>query len=489
MASQVPPKKATSFTFYTGFVNTAARPDFKANPTIASGDFKLSIDNTSGVVLAVNPAVITGATTIVRFNLSGSEMDGDVINVLCVDAAGGEWDDQLITIHTAAFLSDDISAGVSANLTAINSNAVGISANLAAINSNATALAVLKSDTVAIRSDSVAVRSDAVVIRSDTLFIKSDTVAIRASGADTTLQSAILTAVNSNAVGISANLTAINSNATALGILKSDSVVIRSDVLAIEDTVWDEVLTGSSHNVATSAGRRLRQIDQAFEVHDGTAQAGTSDTITLDAGASATSNIFRGDRIVIVEGVGAQEHGIVVSYNGTTKVATMAETWVIHPGSTSVSEIVPATVDLETWQHNVVTGDGDWAALSSDVTAVLADTGTTLPTQISANLTAINSNATAIGVVGSDTVVIRSDTLAVRALLDDARGEPGQGAPPVNPDAMTKIDYLYKNWRNRKTQTSDTFSLYADDATTVDQKATISDDATTGEKGEIATGA
>lgn len=271
MPSFVPPKKNTSFVFYTAFVDTANQPDFKANPTIASGDFKLSIDDTSGVALTANPAVVTGATTIVRFTVTAGEMNGDNINILCVDAAGGEWDDQLITIATAANLSDDLAVlisanltainsnavGISANLTAINSNALGISANLTAINSNATALGILKSDTVIIRSDTLFIRSDAasiltdtgttlpvqisanltainsnatalgvvksdlVVVRSDTLFTRSEAISILAD-TGTTLP-----------VQISANLTAINSNATALGILKSDTVVIRSDTLAI----------------------------------------------------------------------------------------------------------------------------------------------------------------------------------------------------------------------------------------------------------------
>ena len=78
---------------------------------------------------------------------------------------------------------------------------------------------------------------------------------------------------------------------------------------------------------------------------------------------------------------------------------------------------------------------------------------------------------------------------AILAMLDDARAEPGQGAPAVNPDAMTKLDYLYKAWRNKATQTASAYSLYADDGTTVDQAATISDDATTATKGEIGTGA
>jgi hypothetical protein len=78
---------------------------------------------------------------------------------------------------------------------------------------------------------------------------------------------------------------------------------------------------------------------------------------------------------------------------------------------------------------------------------------------------------------------------AILALLDDPRGEPGQGAPPVNPDLATKIDYLFKNWRNKKTQTSTEFKIYADDATTADHKAAVSDDGTTATKGEMGTGA
>jgi len=72
--------------------------------------------------------------------------------------------------------------------------------------------------------------------------------------------------------------------------------------------------------------------------------------------------------------------------------------------------------------------------------------------------------------------------------LTVARSEPGQTAPPVNPDLATKIDYLYKAWRNKKTQTATTFSLFADDGTTVDQQATVSDDGTTGTVGEMASG-
>lgn len=73
-------------------------------------------------------------------------------------------------------------------------------------------------------------------------------------------------------------------------------------------------------------------------------------------------------------------------------------------------------------------------------------------------------------------------------LVTDTFTEPGQGAPGVNISLKDKIGYLYKAFRNRITQTSTTLSIYADDATTVDQKSTTTDDGTTYSRGEISTG-
>lgn len=75
------------------------------------------------------------------------------------------------------------------------------------------------------------------------------------------------------------------------------------------------------------------------------------------------------------------------------------------------------------------------------------------------------------------------DCLAV-----DTYAEPSQGAPAATATLAAKINYIYKAWRNKKTQTATTFSLFADDGTTVDQKATTSDDGTTTTVGEVASG-
>lgn len=76
----------------------------------------------------------------------------------------------------------------------------------------------------------------------------------------------------------------------------------------------------------------------------------------------------------------------------------------------------------------------------------------------------------------------------VTALNVDTYAEPGQGAPAATLSLVGKINYLFKAWRNRTTQDATTQKLYADDATTVDQKATVSDNGTTFDRGEIATG-
>jgi len=72
--------------------------------------------------------------------------------------------------------------------------------------------------------------------------------------------------------------------------------------------------------------------------------------------------------------------------------------------------------------------------------------------------------------------------------LGATRAEPAQGAPGATVSFLAKIDYLYKAWRNKSTQTATDYKLFNDDAATVDHKATCSDDETTFTRGEIATG-
>lgn len=80
------------------------------------------------------------------------------------------------------------------------------------------------------------------------------------------------------------------------------------------------------------------------------------------------------------------------------------------------------------------------------------------------------------------------NTEVLDVLNTDTFAEPGQEAPGATVSLVKKIGYLYKFLRNKKEQTATTLSVYDDAGTTVDQKAIISDDATTYTHGEIGTG-
>lgn len=77
-------------------------------------------------------------------------------------------------------------------------------------------------------------------------------------------------------------------------------------------------------------------------LHSGTAQAGGANTITLDAGASATNNAYQNQIVFIRSGTGIGQSATISSYVGSTKVATIVGSWATNPDNTSVFTLLPA---------------------------------------------------------------------------------------------------------------------------------------------------
>jgi len=76
--------------------------------------------------------------------------------------------------------------------------------------------------------------------------------------------------------------------------------------------------------------------------HDGrsnTAQGGGASTITLDAAASATDDIYNGSTITTTGGTGSGQTNVISDYNGTTKVATVSTAWTTQPDATTTFTI------------------------------------------------------------------------------------------------------------------------------------------------------
>jgi hypothetical protein len=120
---------------------------------------------------------------------------------------------------------------------------------------------------------------------------------------------------------------------------------------------------------------------------------------------------------------------------------------------------------------------------------VVATTGNGYATGTSYALVITAGTVNGVSVVGEVVEHFTLDRAAsLNALTVDTYAEPGQETPAATTTLAKKISYLYKGFRNRLTQDATTVKLYADDGTTVDQKATVSDDGVSFDRGEFGTG-
>ena len=96
-----PPKKAEDCIFYIALSDPLVPGSFKANPTIAAGDFQISKDGGAFANLATLPAVTPASGRAVKITLSSTEMDADNVFVQAVDQTSPkEWDDWALGIPT-----------------------------------------------------------------------------------------------------------------------------------------------------------------------------------------------------------------------------------------------------------------------------------------------------------------------------------------------------------------------------------------------------
>jgi len=156
------------------------------------------------------------------------------------------------------------------------------------------------------------------------------------------------------------------------------------------------------------------------------------------------------------------------------------------PGTLGGSPILSVYKDANVTQTTTgptLTADFDSITGMNHVAMVTTDafyvTGSDYTVMIS------TGTVSSVSVVGE---VVATFSIENRGVMFDARPLPGQGAPTNTPTVEEAIMWLYKSFRNRKDQTATLWQLYADDESTVDSKATVSDDATTAIKQEIVSG-
>ena len=99
--------------------------------------------------------------------------------------------------------------------------------------------------------------------------------------------------------------------------------------------IQSDIINIASNSTAASL---LSLMYQTFE--NGTAQAGTSTSITLRSGASSITDYYKDQVVMITSGTGAVQTNRITAYNGSSKIATVETTWATTPGATSTYVIL-----------------------------------------------------------------------------------------------------------------------------------------------------
>ena len=138
---------------------------------------------------------------------------------------------------------------------------------------------------------------------------------------------------------------------------------------------------------------------------------------------------------------------------------------------------------------SIATNAIDADALAADAVAEI-QAGLATPTNITAGVITTVTNLTNAPTAGDLTATMKASVNAelVDVVATDTLTLPGQAAPPLAPTHREVLGWLFKLIRNRQTQTSTQWSLMADNETTVDAKATVSDDGTTAIRQEVVSG-
>ena len=410
MVSYVTPKKGVEFIFYAGLPSVASTSIFQSTPTIAAGDFKVSIDGGALNNLATLPAVTPAASKMVKFTLSTSEMNGDNVTVVGSDAAGGEWKDIIVNIQTSARQIDDLAwpttTGRSLDVTA--TGAAGIDWNNI---ENPTTTVAFTGSTIATTQ------------KVDVETIKTNPVV---NGGTITFPTGATLASTTNITGGTITTT---TNLTNLPTIPADWLTAAGTAADFGTEIGTAVWAAATRTL--TANTNLNDLDAA-----GVAAA-------VWNAATATYGT-------------AGSYGLLIETNLDGTVTSRMATYTQPTGFLAAT--FPTTVASTT---NITGG-----------TITTVTNLTNAPT--SGDLTATMKTSVNTEVLD----VLNTDTFA----------EPAQGTPGATISLAAKLGFLYKAWRNKTTQTATTYSLFNDDAATVDHKSTTSDDGVTFTKTEVTSG-
>jgi hypothetical protein len=189
----------------------------------------------------------------------------------------------------------------------------------------------------------------------------------------------------------------------------------------------------------------------------GTAQGGAANSITLAAGSSAVDNYYVGCTIAIAV-QGSPSTNYIIAYNGTTKVATVRNTWDDNPDATTTYSLT-MDPDGNTVRDNAMVADGASVFCLADGSFGAADTVCDNNQYFATNsgaLADLNSDTSATTVAnlqtiwqangyGENTICEINDTNSVLGdpgFIDPANGDftPASDSLAIDGASITNLD-------------------------------------------------
>ena len=130
-------------------------------------------------------------------------------------------------------------------------------------------------------------------------------------------------------------ITAASIASGAITSAKFAASAIDATAIASSAITSAKIASGALTNAAFAADTGMATI------RSNTAQAGAASSITLDASASATNDLYKGLLVYITGGTGAGQVRTITAYVGSTKVATVDAAWATNPASGSTFALLP----------------------------------------------------------------------------------------------------------------------------------------------------
>lgn len=301
-----------------------AQGSFTVNSDADGENLVLSLTNTTDSSLIIQSAGINTTNTAIAIRNTNTAGNISLSNAASgtgsVALSGGSGGLSGITQNggpvslTSVGASTTIQASTNANGQDVTISVVGATDSSVILNSSGTGTDAIKLNTTAggIRADS------------------TGGIDLQTSDSTNGIRLATSSAGVPVKIGTSTSLTTIFGNLDVLGTTTS----IESTVVTIDDNI---IFVNNAPGGTSDGGLAVKRYQLANNVSagdvvadtgdiSGTAQAGTTTSITLHAGASAVDDIYNGYWIKLTGGTGSSQVRRIKDYNGTTKVALIYTT-------------------------------------------------------------------------------------------------------------------------------------------------------------------